>query len=301
VVGTGWTWELVKSAPSTDTSWTDGNPRYCGPSNPIQYRSSARNGAGSSPGYATDTGYPKPRQVFMAMWCAAADGSGSGAVTSWDRAITDFNYCNQFWHRYGIDFVLKNSGAFFWVGDPAFKNLNGDEPSAMHDAYGKAQDGDSVNVYYVDSADSDPGKAYTMSICPGSLNTTQNIFIVISKDASGTPPNGITITLAHECGHAVGRFFDEYLLDTNGDLILNDGTTCANTNNWCNVDPYTPPLFCDPKACYAQNPDAGTKKPWNLMWYSAPGLEVSDYDLVDTQGVWLHNWIQTNKNNYPFP
>ena len=299
VKGTGWTWELVKSSPGTDTSWLDGNPRYCGPDNAIQYRISARNSAGSSPAYATDTGYPKPRGVYMAMWCTADDSSGTNASTTWARANQDFTWCNQFWNRYGLNFVLKNSGAFFWVGDPQYRNLTGSKANDMHNAYGKVQHGDSVNVYYVDSSEGESGGAFTETICPSSLNTTQNIFIVLSKNSSGPPPNGIPITLSHECGHAVGRFWDEYLLDGNGDMILNDSNTCSNTDTWCSSDTY--PLFCDPGGCYAQNPNANKKTPWNLMWYSMQGFDPTKYNILDTQSVWMANWLQNNKNNYPMP
>jgi hypothetical protein len=297
----GWEWTPVKSAAHPDTTWTDGNARYCGPGDPIQYRISARNAAGSSPGYSTDTGYPKPRGVNMAIWCVADDAGGNGAVTPWERAKADFDNCDSFWNRYGIDFVLKNPDGFLWVGNPEYKSLTGGEPFDMHDAYGKTQHSESINVYYVYSADSDPGKAYTASMCPGFYHTTENIFIIMSKDSSGQPPNGIPVTLAHESGHAVGRFFDEYLLDSNGNLVLDDGATCQSKNTWCTVEPNTPPLFCDAAAAYAQNPDAFDKSPWNLMWYSMPGKPISDYNLYDTQFIWLHEWIHTNQNNYPWP
>jgi len=294
----GWYWKEVKSAPHSETSWIDGNPRYCGPGDPIQYRISARNAAGSSPGYDTDTGYPLMRGFNMAIWCVADDASGSNPVASWDRAGSDFNNCRAFWNRYGMDFVLKNSGGFFWVGNPAYKSLSGDEAGPMHEAYGQAQHPDSINVYYVDQADGDPGKAYTAAMCPAEFHDTEHIMIIVSRDTGGSL---LPITLAHECGHAIGRFWDVYLLDTNHNLILDDGTTCASENTWCNTPPYNDPLFCDPRAAYQQNPNAGDKNPWNLMWYSYQGKPVANYNLYDSQYIWLHDWVNTYKSNYPWP
>ncbi len=295
---TGWFWKPVKSQPHPLTEWTDGNPRYCGWRNPIQYRISARNEAGTSPGYATDTGYPLPREFGMALWCAADDTSGTNPATTWARANQDFGYCNDFWNQYGMVFVLQNPGDFFWVGVPEYKDLSGGEAEPMHESHGKSQQPGSINVYYVNTADGDPARAYCIAMCPGEYHTTENIMIVMAKDSSGAPPK-TQITLAHENGHAVGRFYDIYNLDTNHDMVLNDGATCANTNTWCNNPPWEDPvLFCDDNAGYASQI---TENPWNLMWYSAPGKPVANYDLTPAQYVYLHDWVHGNKTHYPWP
>ena len=297
----GWTWKQVKSAPHPEISWIDGNPRYCGPLDPIQYRISARNAAGSSPGYATDTGYPKPRQFGLALWCVADDASGSNPVTSWERATADFNDANTFWNPYGMVFVLKNPGGFLWVGDPQYKSITEQEADAMHNAYGLVLQPDCVNVYYVNSANGDPARAYCRAVCPGEFYDTENVYIVISRDSRGVPPNETPVVLAHELGHAVGHFWDVYLLDSNWNLVLDDGTSCVTTNTWCTEAPYDDPLFCHVAAAYQQNPDAFNKNPWNLMWYSAAGKSIANYNLIDTQYVYLHDWVHTHQSNYPWP
>ncbi|HEX9746624.1 MAG TPA: fibronectin type III domain-containing protein [bacterium] len=296
-----WEWKKVKSAPHPESSWLDGNPRYAGPNSAIQYRIIARNDAGVSPEFTYDSGYPKLRDIGMALWCAADDGSGNGAVTNWDHAMADFNWANQFWNKYGFNFVLENSGSFFWVTNPEYKNLNGGEDANMHEAFGKANYPGDLNVYYVNMSEGDDHRAYVVSMCPGVFHSTENVITVLAKNASGPPPNGIPITLAHEMGHALGRFFDIYLLDKNNNLKMDDGSSCAADNTFCNSGQNKPPLFCDEAAAYAQEPNSINKNPWNLMWYSAQGKEVDNYSLTDSQAVYAHDWVNGNKANYPFP
>ncbi|MCX6645690.1 MAG: hypothetical protein NTY09_04945, partial [bacterium] len=297
----GWVWSLAKSAPSTDSAWTDNNPRYCGPENPIHYRIRTRNDAGSSLGYAEDTGYPKPRNVGMALWCVADNDSGTNAVYTWSMAMLDFADCNSFWNRFGINFVLKNPDGFLWVGNAEYNQLNGDESWTMHETYGQAQTSDCINVYYVGSVNGNTHMAYCNSYCPGVYHNTENIFIVLSSEARGAGVEEMAIVLAHECGHAVGHYFDVYLLDTNQNIMMDDGTSCQSVNTWCNTAPNTPVLFCDIDACYSQEPDSWHHNPWNLMWYSSQNKPVSYYNLTDSQSIYLHDWIHGNKNNYPFP
>ena len=296
-----WVWNQIKSAAHPDSSWTDHNPRYCGTENPIHYRIRTRNDAGSSLGYVEDTGYPKPREVGMTLWCVADNASGSGAVYPWDTAMLDYCDCNAFWNRYGIHFVLQNPDGFRWVGNPEYNQINGGEAEAMHDAYGRAQTPNDINVYYVGSVNGNTHMAYCNALCPGYYHTTENVYIIISHEARGAGVEAMPIVLAHECGHAVGHFWDVYLLDTNNNLIMDDGTSCAANNTWCSNPPEVPVLFCDENACYSQEPNAWAHNPWNLMWYSAQNKVVSKYNLTDRQFVYLHEWIQENKNNYPFP
>jgi len=291
-----WQWNGVKSIAYPATSWLDGTPRYSGTKNPIEYRIRGRNAYGISANYSTDTGYPKPRTFGMALWCVADDSSGNGAVTSWSRAMNDFQDTNLFWNQYGMEFVLENSDNFHWITNAAYKNVNGDEAGSMHNNYGKPNTPDSVNVYYVNAAHGSTNMAFCMAMCPGNKHTTKNIYIVMARDSSDNMP----ITLPHECGHAIGHFFDVYELDPNGNMKLDDGATCANTNNFCNQAPYTPPLFCDIAAAYAEEPNAWPKT-WDLMWYSAPGKPLTKYDLTASQYVYLSDWLATHKNQYPFP
>jgi len=297
----GWYWNQVKSAVHPITEWTDGNPRWTGPINPLQYRISARNSAGTSPGYDTDTGYPAPRKFGMVMWCVADDAEGDNASTTWARAHADFNDCNQFWNPYGMEFVLQNPDGFKWVGDPSYKHVSDGSAADMHAAYGQAANPDDLNIYYVVSSNGDTTRAYVSANCPAEYYTTENTYTVSCRDTRGGPPYELPIVIAHEMGHAIGHFWDIYLLDANHNLYLDDGTSCIATNTWCNEPPYDDPLFCDPDAAYQQNPDAELKNPWNLMWYSSAGKAVANYDLTETQYLYLHDWINSHKSNYPWP
>jgi len=298
-----WYWHPVKSAPHPVDSWIDGNPRYCGPADPLQYRISARNDAGSSPGYTTDTGYPLPRGFQITLWCVADNASGGGAVVPWNQAATNFNDAKAFWSQYGMNLVLQNPDGFRWVDNPDYKNVNQQEAETMHESYGQIQAPDSVNVYYINSSDGDPGRAYCQAYCPGSFHNTEKVFIIMGSDSSGgAPPNDISIVLAHELGHALGHFWDNYLLDTNHNMRVDDGSSCENNNTWCtDPPPNYDPLFCDFNGQYQQEPNSWNKNPWNLMWYSAQNKGINNYDLTDGQLVYMHEWLLEHKGNYPVP
>jgi len=297
--GSGLTqWVPLVSLPETDTSYTDTDARYSGTADPIGYRIKARNATGSSPSWAVDTGYPVPRNINMAMWCTADDASGGGASTTWARAAGDYMNCNDFWNDYGVNFVLKNSGDFFWIPEPGLKNLNGSEPSYMHQNYGQVVFPDSINVYFVTSSNGNTGTAYCVCYCPGTSHTTRNIFIVMCSEVSG-PGHENEIVLAHEIGHGASRLFDEYLLDTNRDIIQD--STCAAENTWCITPPFTPPLFCDDNSCYPENPGASGKVPKQLMWYSFVGHIIAEYDISEPQWYWVEDWIHGYESNYPWP
>ena len=138
-----------------------------------------------------------------------------------------------------------------------------------------------------------------MCFCPGSNHNTFNVFIVLCRDVRGTPPNEVPMVLPHENGHGVARYFDEYLLDTNGDIIQD--STCAVEDTWCTVPPNIPWLFCDDNGCYPENPGASGKVPKQLMWYGFRGAPISDYNIMDTQGIWMDEWIHGHEGNYPWP
>ena len=300
-----WQWIAIHTSSAGQTSYVDTGARYCGTANPIDYRIKASNSYGMSPSWATDTGYPKTRHIGLAFWCAADNSSGLNAVVAWSRATDDFNDCNSFWIQYGFQFVMENSGTFFWMTNTAYRNLTGTEPYAMHDAFGYIAHPNSINVYYVNSSDTSTSMAYAVALCPGSQHTAQNTFIVLCKDARTTCMGGyeIPILLPHECGHALSRFWDVYLMDLNGDGIMNDGTTCA-INTWCNgYPPYLPSevpvMFCDVEAAYPEEPNSAGKTPKNLMWYSYCGAPVSDYDLITSQYIEASSRIQSMESAYP--
>ena len=303
--GTGWVWEPLVTVLGTATDYYDADARYSGPVDPINYRIKARNTSGPSINWIYDTGFPRPREVYLAFWCWAEDNLGTNAVTTWARAAADFNDTNYFWNQYGVNFVLAHPGNFNWMTNPAYRNLSGGEASMMHSDYGwnfpKA-----INVYFVN--ETSPGRtwgAFCSVYCPGILHNTQNMYIADASQTRGIPPNEYEIVLAHELGHGMARIWDQYLLDTlgNGDGIYDasDGTSCLTTNTWCTAPPPGGPwMFCDDNACYPSAPGASGKIPKQLMWYSF-ATPVEDYDLYETQWFWVDWWLSNFEANYPFP
>jgi hypothetical protein len=298
----GWHWVAKQTLSGTQDTWLDTDARYSGTANPIEYRIKARNVSGSSPSFATDTGYPRMRRVEMAIWCAADDDSGTNAVTPWSRALADLGDCNGFWNGFGINYVLKSPGGFLWMTTPAFRNLSGSEPDQMHNAYGLVQNPDSLDVYIVDTAYGSSSFAFAKSFCPGEVNTTENLYIIMSSDSRGTAPDVNHATLAHETGHTTSRLIDIYLLDSNWNFIYDDATTCADIQDFCNSPPsYMPPLFCDEDAFYPEEPNSFFKIPKQIMYYSFSGRPISDYDMYVSQWFWVDEWLSTYESNYPEP
>ncbi len=297
-LATGAFWNPIQIVLHPVNTWTDPDARYCGWTNPIEYRVRAVNMSGTSPGWSNDTGYPITRKVNMAMWCVADDAGGTNPATPWTRAAADFTDNNIFWIQYGLEFISQNPGTFFWIPDNTYRHLTGAEGSAMHAAYNFPG---VLDVYFVESSNGHYGRGYCMCYCPGFNHNLNNVYIVLCRDTRGTPPNENHIVLAHECGHGVARLWDLYLLDTNWNLILDDGTTCAADDTWCTVPPNIPWLFCDDNSAYPENPGAAGKTPKQLMWYSFVGAPISDYDITEPQWTWVEQWIHGYEGNYPYP
>lgn len=299
-----WSWQNVATRPITATQWTDNNARHSGTSNTINYRARLDNGSGSySPSWATDTGYPKLRNIGLAMWCWSSNGNSSGALYPWTRGQNNANWCNDFWNDYGVNFVLENSGDWFYFTNPNWKIITGNESDAMHVALGQTSYSDSINVYYFEwYTGSGPQGAWCRFPCNPAYHDTTNVYIGIWGPAYSPAIQSI---LAHENGHAVGRFFDEYLVDANGNLIIESWESCSSAfsvdfcylNGWSQDNWY---LFCDEDACYPENPNAWSKTPKNLMWYSWQTV-VGQYDIIDSQYNWLDAWLSTFSSNYPIP
>ncbi len=296
-----WEWNLVQSVAHPGISWMDTGAPYCGPVNPISYRITARNISGSSPTPQVDTGYPIPRYIHMALWCVADDNTGTNPATTWTRAAMDWADCNTFWNDYGLDFVLENVGELFWIGDPSLKNpLGTGTTDLMHATYGQVTYPDAINVYYVSTYQGSSTRGWCRAFCPGVAHNTQNVYILLCSDTRGIPPTDNPIVLAHECGHGVGHYWDIYLLDVNGNQILDDGTSCAVDNTFCTGVPGLPPLFCDENAAYPQS-GIDPPVPKQLMWYSYVGSPIADYTLYETQWVYFSDWVIANEANYPWP
>ena len=297
-VGYNGYWNPVQDVIHPTNSWIDTDARYAGTASPIQYRIRAVNVAGNSPGWSTDTGYPIMRNVKMALWCVADDLIGTNPATPWSRGAADFMDSNEFWNKYGINCILENTGNFFWIDNPAYRHLVGGEGGMMHSDYGMPG---VLDVFYVESSNGNYGRGYCMCYCPGSAHNLNNVYIVLCRDTRGTPPSENPIVLAHENGHAIARFFDEYQLDPNRNLILDDGVDCNDVDTWCTVPPNSPWLFCDDNSAYPENPGASGKVPKQLMWYSFIGSTIPQYDITEVQWFWVEDWMHGYEANYPYP
>lgn len=268
-----WSWGTIHTAGFGTTSWTDPNARYSGTENAIDYRIHANNDLGSSPSWSTDTGYPETRQVGIAFWCWASDGSGTNASVPWSVATSDYANSNAFWNDYGFELVMDNSSSFYWVTNPAYRNLTGTEDSSMHAAYGQSSKPADINVYYVDTAGGSGSASYAAIFCPGSFQNTLNTYVI------KTPGANLAAVLAHELGHAMERMDDMYLLDFG---------PCGDPGvfPFCLGDP----LHCDDNAQYAGN----------LMYYTYP-QPITYYDLTVDQHIYADEWMSGHETNYPFP
>jgi len=197
-----------------------------------------------------------------------------------------------------LNFVLENSGSEFrWFSNPDWYNLTGTEYLDMHNACGNVTTPDSQNVYYTNSWNGNARGAWCLSYCDTQDSNTSNIIICIY--GPGWSP-AYQMVLAHETGHGEGRFFDEYLVDTDRDLVIESGETCANalSSHWSNSCEWR--LFCDDAACYPQNPNAGSKTPRDIMWYGWLD-SIDNYDMVDSQHMYFDAWMSSNESNYPYP
>jgi hypothetical protein len=195
---------------------------------------------------------------------------------------------------------MANSSDWFYFTNPAWKQQTGNEPSEMHQFCGQKDHSDCINIYYFEKYEGDSSGAFTMVPCEPDGHNTYNVFI-----CTYGPAGGFQITLPHECGHAISRYYDEYLVDVNHNLIITSGETCNNSliSDWCYLNGYPLDnwyLFCTDSGTYPQNPGADGKTPKNLMWYSWP-TAVSQYDVVDSQYCWVDAWLYSHIDNYPFP
>ncbi|HEX9744565.1 MAG TPA: PKD domain-containing protein [bacterium] len=290
-----WQWTPVTTLDFPATAFNDPGARYCGTDNPIEYRIRALNDGGTSPDWATDTGYPKPREVWVSFWTYAEDQNGTNAYETWNRASDDQGICNQFWNRYGLNMKLENSpGQLHYFTNPAWLNLSGSEIIPLHNASGKANNPEAISVYYVNSVGGGSQGAFTISICEHNQNNTQNVFIVIY----GPPVWDGDSSLPHEVGHAVARLYDEYEVDLNHDANIDSGETCDASlqNDPCFGHSWL--MFCDDAGTYPQWPNINP--PNNLMWYNF-NFAINNYNITELQGLWFDEWMSAHEGNYPMP
>lgn len=300
-----WGWEDLVTLATSATTYNDTNCRYSGSSDPVNYRVRLDNGSGGYSAWQSNTGYPKLRGVKVAYWCWSSNGTSSGALYPWSRATADNNYAKDFWNDYGLDLVMENSGDWFYFTNANWRIQTGNEPSAMHQACGQPYNPDCINIYYFESYGGSPRGGFCMLPCDPNQHTTLNTFICIF----GEPYDPVMqIIVPHELGHAVSRYYDEYLVDSNGNCLIDYGETCYNSfltdycylyggatlGNWY--------MFCADSATYPASGwgSSGSMVPKNLMWYSWQ-TAVSQYNLVDLQYLWTEAWLYSHGGNFPYP
>ena len=293
-----WDWQLVHSEPATSQGWLDTDARYSSEVYPIRYRISARNQNGSSFVYSEDTGYPVMRNLKIAFWCWAEDQDGTNSATTWQRAMDDYTWLNDFWNDYGLNFVSQNPDHdFLWVTNPVYKALNGSEPYYQHVNSGKFDPvyGTCFNVYYNESWNGKTRGGWCWFQCVPELHTSTNIFVLIVGEPWDPP---CEMLLPHEFGHGLGRMLDQYALDKNRDLKVEPEDTCLvdQMNLICWPEDWYP--FCDDAACYPQIGDPPNPK--NLMWYGWLD-SIDNYELYGSQYGWVDAWVSAYGVNFPWP
>jgi hypothetical protein len=220
---------------------------------------------------------PEISNVAVEVYVATTDGTSGGTWPT--RSSTELTHsiimqmmtwANNFWAQYGYHLNWDESETFM---SAQYYNLDSyAEAQAMHNAYGKYSN--KLALYFVDQLPPGHNTAYCVVINPKSAHNDSNVYTVY-----GTNVWSWQIVVAHEHGHALGYYQDQYLYnhppcscDCGDDACLG---ACLG---------YTQYLFTDPDACYAGN----------LMYYSY-SQPWSWYDLTPLQ----YNWI--NEFNFLYP
>jgi len=291
-----WEWQPLETVEAPGSTWIDPDARYSGTASAISYRIMARNAGGTSPGWSTDTGYPVPREVGIAFWTYADDEGGTNEWMEWQQAEWDYESVNTFWNGYGIDYVMENDSGWHYFTNPAWLQTTGSEEVTMHVQSGKADPDTAccINVYYIEMSSGNSTGAHCHLFCADGTSDTENMYVVIHGASDGEFDSSVV----HELGHAVGRLYDEYLVDKNANMKVDDNESCDIAQaDFCTG--YDWVLFCDEEGCYPVY--GGSWPPRNLMWYASLYADVFDYDIIDSQYCWIDAWLINHEENYPWP
>jgi len=211
----------------------------------------------------------------------AEDGSGNWPI--WEAPDPDevftlatltqmVTWVDNFWNLYGYNLA--------WDGTPTMMSSqyyildNWAEVQQMHMTYGFPAN--ILSLYFVDVLNSG-NTAYCLTYAVKLNHNYHNVITVYSPNIWYWQD-----VIAHEHGHGIGYYFDEYLYDS---------CSCACGDNGCIFTclGYTPYLYTDSTGCYNGN----------LMWYAIPAWTWDMFDLTVGQEQNIHQFHFEYPTNYP--
>lgn len=183
------------------------------------------------------------------------------------------NWANLFWNQYGYN--LTWDGSVTTMASQYYILNSSDESWQMHQTYGKGKN--KAAIYFVDKCNDGIETAYTVPASPITNHNVDNVYTVYSPNVWYWQN-----VIAHEHGHAIGYYFDQYLFDYFGVACGNEAALPSGLPKY---------LYSDPAGCYNGN----------LMFYSIDGWNWDRYDLTKGQENyinWFHNKYPNNWRDY---
>lgn len=227
--------------------------------------------------YTIDTDIvPEISPVAVEIYVATMNGTWpTNGTTPLTRStiIQMMTWANSFWAQYGYHLYWDETETI--MSDQFYNLDDADESQLMHNTYGKYSY--MLSLYFVDQLPPGNNTAYCVVIDPKSAHTDSNVYSVY-----GTNVWSWQAVVAHEHGHALGYYQDQYLYNQTP-------CSCACGDDVCLSAclGYTQYLFSDPLACYAGN----------LMYYNYT-QPWSWYNLTPLQYNWINEFHFLYPNNF---
>ena len=231
--------------------------------------------------YTIDTDIvPEISSVAVEIYVATTNGTSSG---TWPTAgptplthstlIQMMTWANNFWAQYGYHLNWDETET---IMSSQYYNLDNDaEVQAMHNTYGRYSN--KLALYFVDQLQPGFNTAYCMTISQKSQHTDSNVYSVY-----GTNVWPWQAVVAHEHGHAIGYYQDQYLYNHTPCSCNCGDDSCLST-----CLGYTVYLYSITDGCYGGN----------LMHYNYP-QPWSWYDLQPLQFNWINAFHYLFPNNF---
>ena len=220
---------------------------------------------------------PAISNVQVEVYVATTNGMSSG---TWPMdGPTELNHAtvvqmmgwgNGIWNQYGYNLDWDGTETFMAA---QYYNLDNDaEMNAMQNAYG--YNSNKLSIYFVNQLQSG-NTAYCIVQENKYQHTDSNVFSVYSPNVWDW--QGV---VAHENGHAIGYFEDQYLYDQ-------CGCSCGNQSCLATCIGYTPFLYTDPTGCYNGN----------LMHYEL-GWNWNQYEISVNQWQFINGFHFSYPTNF---
>lgn len=231
--------------------------------------------------YTIDTDIvPEMSNVVVEIYVATTDGTSGGTwPTAGSTQLTHATllqmmaWANNFWANYGYHLDWDETEMFM---SAQYCNLDNDaEVQVMHNSYGRSSN--KLALYFVDQLQPGHNTAYCTVIYPKSSHTDSNVYSVY-----GTNVWSWQAVIAHEHGHAIGYYQDQYLYNHAPCSCDCGDDTCLSS---CRG--FTQFLFSITDGCYAGN----------LMHYNY-SQPWSWYDLQPLQYNWINAFYYLYPNNF---